>query len=151
MFNFQVFFLKPPTLDFDLGGAAQILDLPGINGLLKSAIDDAIAEAVVNPNRLSFILSDKISPVDLKMPKPVGVLVVEVVEAKDLPRKDVGFSKLDPYVILSHGSLEKRTEVASGTNPTWKETLAFPIEVPESEIQVRVQYLASVDLCLTNL
>jgi len=130
--------LKPPTLDFDLGGAAQVLDLPGINGLLKSAINDAIAEHLVNPNRVSILLTDKVSPVDLKMPKPVGVLVVEVIEAKDLPRMDVGFSKCDPYVILTHGPLEKRTSVASGTSPTWKESLAFPIEVPETELQVKV-------------
>jgi len=63
----------------------------------------------VNPNRLSIPLTDKISPVDLRMPKPIGVLVVEVIEAKDLPRTDVGFSKCDPYVIISHGRNEKRT------------------------------------------
>ena len=49
---------------------------------------------------------------------------------------DVGFSKCDPYVILNHGPLEKRTSVASGTNPTWKESLAFSMEVPETELQV---------------
>jgi len=47
----------------------------------------------VNPNRLTVILTDKISPVDVKMPKPIGVLVVEVIEAKNLPKMDVGFSR----------------------------------------------------------
>jgi len=34
-------------MDFDLGGAAQVLDLPGVNGLLKSAINEAIADNLV--------------------------------------------------------------------------------------------------------
>ena len=130
--------MKPPSLEFDLGGAAQVLDLPGINGLLKSALNAAIADQLVNPNRLSVLLTDKISPVDLKMPRPIGVLVVEVIEAKDLPKMDVGFSKCDPYVVVSHGRHEKKTSVGSGVNPFWKESLAFAIEIPESELQVLV-------------
>jgi hypothetical protein len=35
-------------MDFDLGGAAQVLDLPGVNGLLKSAINEAIADHLVS-------------------------------------------------------------------------------------------------------
>lgn len=131
--------MKPPTLEFDLGGAAQVLDFPGLNGLLKSAINDAIADHLVNPNRLSILLTDKVSPVDLKMPNPIGVLVVEVVEAKDLPKTDVGFSKCDPYVVVSHGRNEKKTSVCNGTtNPVWKEVLGFAIEIPETELQVLV-------------
>ena len=57
---------------------------------------------------------------------------------------DVGFSKCDPYVILNHGPLEKRTSVASGTNPTWKESLAFSMEVPETELQVDRVFFANL-------
>ena len=38
----QVYFLQEPHLDFDLGGAASILDMPGLNGLLKDAIQQQV-------------------------------------------------------------------------------------------------------------
>ena len=56
----QLFFLEQPTVNFDLGGAASILDLPGLSSLLKDAIADQIGQHMLLPNKLSFILSDKV-------------------------------------------------------------------------------------------
>jgi Ca2+-dependent lipid-binding protein len=36
----QVYFLEQPAINFDLGGAASFLDLPGLNGMLMDAIQD---------------------------------------------------------------------------------------------------------------
>ncbi len=57
----QLFFLKPPFLDFDLGGVASILDLPGLNGMLKDAIHEQIALNLILPNKVAIVLTDKVS------------------------------------------------------------------------------------------
>ena len=42
--------------------------------------------------------------------------------------------KIDPYALVSLGSAEFQTAVASGTSPRWKdESKEFPIEVPDSQ------------------
>ena len=43
-----------------------------------------IAAQLILPNKISVILSDDVSAEELKMPHPVGVLLVKVVEAKSL-------------------------------------------------------------------
>ncbi len=78
----QVFFMRQPEIDFDLGGAANLLEIPGIHGLLMGAIDDQVAKNLVLPNKLSIILSDQVSAERVKMPTPEGVLAITVVEAK---------------------------------------------------------------------
>uniref|UniRef100_A0A0K2U1W8 Uncharacterized protein n=1 Tax=Lepeophtheirus salmonis TaxID=72036 RepID=A0A0K2U1W8_LEPSM len=129
----QIFFLTSPEIDFDLGGAASILDLPGLNTVIKQSLNDYIERYAVLPNKISILLSDKISPVELKMPQPVGIVTVDVIEAKNLPSNLDLLSSIDPYVIIRHGSFELQTTVKSGSNPIWNETLYFPIEVPESQ------------------
>ena len=43
-----------------------------------------IAAHLIVPNKVSVILSDDISAEELKMPQPVGVLLVRILEAKSL-------------------------------------------------------------------
>ncbi len=38
----QLYFLRQPEVEFDLGGAANVLEIPGLSGLLKSAVDDQV-------------------------------------------------------------------------------------------------------------
>ena len=51
----QVYFLQEPHLDFDLGGAASILDMPGLNGLLKDAIQQQVNNHWINLNRAGIV------------------------------------------------------------------------------------------------
>ena len=51
--------MDQPTLNFDLGGAASILDLPGLNSLLKDAIHDQIGLNMILPSKITVMLSDK--------------------------------------------------------------------------------------------
>ena len=48
----QVFFLDTPTLDFELDGAANILEIPGLNGLLQQVVMDQLTANLVLPNKV---------------------------------------------------------------------------------------------------
>jgi Ca2+-dependent lipid-binding protein len=103
----QVFFLNNPNIDFNLVGVADFLDFPGISDLLRRIIVEQIAAIMVLPNKLPFILNDKVAAHTLKMPQPEGVLRIHVVEAKDLMKKDIsvlGKGKSDPYCIITVGA-----------------------------------------------
>lgn len=56
-----VSFLTSPKFDFDLGGIANALDLPGIGALLRHVIHDQLEQTIVMPNSISFsLVSDKV-------------------------------------------------------------------------------------------
>ena len=47
------------------------------------------------------------------MPRPVGVLSILVLEARNLLKTE-RFGNIDPYVLFSQGIKEKKTTVAKG-------------------------------------
>ncbi len=129
----QVYFLQKPLINFELGGAASILDLPGLNGLLMDAIQDQVEAQLILPNKISVILSDKVSAEELRMPRPVGVLLVRLVEAKSLLQTDT-IGSISPYAQISLGGAEHKSSLGIGTNPSWSDKdMEFPVEVPDSE------------------
>lgn len=78
-----VCFLQAPEIDFDLGGVANTLDLPGVSLLLRHVIRDQLEQTVVMPNSLSVSLvpDDDGKAEDLRLeatarapPPPSGVL-----------------------------------------------------------------------------
>ncbi|CAH3120834.1 unnamed protein product [Porites lobata] len=120
----SVFFLNRPDIDFDLTNLANILDIPGLSDIIRGVIDDVVAGFVVLPNRITVPLTD-VDPYELKYPMPDGVLRIEVLEAKDLVKKDIGVFKKgssDPYVILRVGAKTFKTKTKDSTlNPVWNE------------------------------
>ncbi|XP_015764424.1 PREDICTED: extended synaptotagmin-2-A-like [Acropora digitifera] len=120
----SVFFLNRPDIDFDLTNLANILDIPGLSDILRGVIDDVVASIVVLPNKITVPLTN-IDPYELKYPLPDGVLRIEVLEAKDLIKKDIGVFKKgssDPYVVLRVGAKTFRTKTKDSTlNPVWNE------------------------------
>ena len=52
MMMIQVFFLDTPTLDFELDGAANILEIHGLNGLLQQVVMDQLTAHLVLPNKV---------------------------------------------------------------------------------------------------
>ncbi|XP_068081288.1 extended synaptotagmin-2 isoform X2 [Anabrus simplex] len=119
----QVFFLNNPTIDFNLVGVADLLDMPGLSDILRRTIVEIIAGIMVLPNKLPIQLSDMVAAKTLKTPEPEGVLRMHVVEAKDLMKKDIsmlGKGKSDPYTIINVGAEEFRTHTINNTvNPKW--------------------------------
>lgn len=66
----QIFFLNNPTIDFDLVGIIDVLDMPGLSDLLRKIIIEQVAAMMVLPNKLPIVLSDFIETYTLKMPEP---------------------------------------------------------------------------------
>ncbi|PSN49951.1 Extended synaptotagmin-2 [Blattella germanica] len=96
----QVFFLNNPTIDFNLVGMADLLDMPGLSDILRRIIVEQVASIMVLPNKLPIILSDEVPSTILKMPEPEG--------------------KSDPYAIITVGAQEFRTQTIDNTvNPKW--------------------------------
>ncbi|GAB0093070.1 extended synaptotagmin-2 [Sergentomyia squamirostris] len=119
----QIFFLNNPNIDFNLVGVVDLLDMPGLNDMLRRIIIEQVGAVMVLPNKLPITLSDEVPALTLKMPEPEGVLRVHVMEAKDLMKKDIsmlGKGKSDPYAIISVGAQQFRTQIIDNTvNPKW--------------------------------
>ncbi|XP_046456808.1 extended synaptotagmin-2-like isoform X2 [Daphnia pulex] len=140
----QIFFLNSPSVDFNLIGVVDVLDMPGLNGILRRVIIEQIGAFLVLPNKLSFTLSDVVSPIVVKIPEPSGVLRVRVIEAKQLMKMDrvLGIGKSDPYAIITVGSQEFRTKTIYNTvNPKWD----FYCEYVVSERRSQLCFLRMFD------
>ncbi|CAH2237449.1 jg12785 [Pararge aegeria aegeria] len=120
----QLFFLNNPSIDFNLVGAADVLDMPGFSDILRRCIVEQVAKMMVLPNKLPIKLSDEIPTVDLRMPEPEGVLRIHLVQAQNLMRKDVsmlGKGKSDPYAIITVGAQQWKTKhIDNNINPKWE-------------------------------
>ncbi|KAF5307728.1 hypothetical protein FQR65_LT06599 [Abscondita terminalis] len=119
----QLFFLNNPTIDFNLVGFVDILDMPGFSDLLRQLILEQVSSMMVLPNKLPIKLSKHLEAEMLHVPEPEGVLRIHVVEAKNLMRKDIGIlgkGKSDPYAVLNVGAQECRTKTIDNTvDPKW--------------------------------
>ena len=70
----QVYFLKPPEIDYNLGGVANALEIPGVNKILEKIIIEQIKNFIVLPNKFSLPLVADIPMKTLKCPDSAGVL-----------------------------------------------------------------------------
>ncbi|CAN7980683.1 unnamed protein product [Ixodes pacificus] len=138
-----VFFLRPPAIDFQLTNLGQVLEVPGLNDLLKKAVSDQVAAMMVLPNKFSMKLQEHVSTQTLRFSLPCGVLRLEVVAAKDLVKADIGMlglGKSDPYAIITVGAQEFRTQVIPSTvNPKWNfycEAVIY--QIPGSTVDIEV-------------
>jgi hypothetical protein len=157
--SITVSFLEAPDLDFDLGGLANVFDIPGMSLLLRHIIQDQLEQTVVMPNSFTIGLVPEAELADLLKKRqrraeassvvtPLGVLSVHVVEAKGLVNKDIkilGFGKSDPYATIklrADGTSHVfRTEtVPSNLNPLWKMLVDLPVDDPDTleDIQLEV-------------
>ena len=110
--SIEIMFLQPPELDFDLEGAANFLDLPGLSGMLRQVISETLKAQMVYPSRISIITTESVSPEKMLLPKPIGVLKLVIVEATNLPQTDFGgFLQIDPYCIVNFGSIDRKSVV----------------------------------------
>ncbi|XP_011689856.1 PREDICTED: extended synaptotagmin-2 isoform X1 [Wasmannia auropunctata] len=128
----QIFYLNVPTINFNLVGVADVLDLPGFNEILRKTIVEQIAAIAVLPNKIIIPLSEEVPMESLKIPEPEGVLRIHVVEAKHLMKKDIGMlgkGKSDPYAVINVGAQEFRTKTIDNTvNPKWDFWCEFIVE-----------------------
>ncbi|XP_020212837.1 synaptotagmin-4 [Cajanus cajan] len=117
-------------LDFTLkvvGG--DLSSLPGVSDAIEETIRDAIEDSITWPVRQIIpILPGDYSNLELK---PVGILEVKLVQAKNLSNKDV-IGKSDPYAVVFVRPLRDRTKTSkiinNQLNPIWNENFEFIIE-----------------------
>ncbi|XP_022636023.1 synaptotagmin-4 [Vigna radiata var. radiata] len=117
-------------LDFTLkviGG--DLSALPGVSDAIEETIRDAIEDSITWPVRQIIpILPGDYSNLELK---PVGILEVKLVQAKNLTNKDL-IGKSDPYAVLFVRPLRARTKTSKVVNnqlsPIWNEHFEFTIE-----------------------
>ena len=149
-------FLQSPAFDFDLGGVANALDLPGVGLLLRHVIQDQLEQTIVMPNSLSVALVPQDDPrvaaaalveSHAAVNPPLGVLSVHVVEARGLVNKDsalLGQGKSDPYAkvrIVADGVAHtfKTDAVDNCLDPQWRLLVDVPVDDPETLDDVGVE------------
>ncbi|KAK8595686.1 hypothetical protein V6N13_000381 [Hibiscus sabdariffa] len=121
---------KKKKMDFTLkviGG--DISTIPGLSDAIESTIRDAIEDSITWPVRkIVPILPGDYSDLELK---PVGILEVKLVQARDLTNKDI-IGKSDPYAVLYVRPLPDKTKksktINNELNPIWNEHYEFIIE-----------------------
>ncbi|XP_020103512.1 synaptotagmin-5 [Ananas comosus] len=117
-------------LDFTLkviGG--EISAIPGISDAIEGTIRDAIEDSITWPVRKVIpIIPGDYSDLELK---PVGVLEVKLVQARDLTNKDI-VGKSDPFAELYIRPLRDRIKrsktINNDLNPIWNEHYEFIVE-----------------------
>ncbi|CAI8599603.1 unnamed protein product [Vicia faba] len=118
------------ALDFTLkvvGG--DISSLPGISDAIEETIRDAIEDSITWPVRKIIpIIPGDYSNLELK---PIGILDVKLVQAKNLANKDI-IGKSDPYAVVFVRPLRNKTKtsktISNQLNPIWNEHFEFVIE-----------------------
>ncbi|XP_034031456.1 extended synaptotagmin-2-A [Thalassophryne amazonica] len=123
----SLFFLKKPIVEINWTGLTNILDIPGLNGLSDSLIQDVIYSYLVLPNRITIPLVGDVELAQLRFPMPKGVLRIHFLEALDLEGKDKFLGglikgKSDPYGVLQIGNqLFQSKTVKENLQPKWNE------------------------------
>ncbi|XP_010533120.1 PREDICTED: synaptotagmin-5 [Tarenaya hassleriana] len=118
------------NLDFKLkviGG--DVTAVPGISDAIEETIRDAVEDSITWPVRKVIpILPGDYSDLELK---PVGILEVKLVQAKNLTNKDI-IGKSDPFAKLFIRPLRERTKrsktINNDLNPIWNEHFEFVVE-----------------------
>ncbi|KAJ7403297.1 Extended synaptotagmin-3 [Pitangus sulphuratus] len=129
-------------LEINWAGMSNLLDVPGINVMSDSLIQDFIASRLVLPNRITVPLKKNMNIAHLRFPIPQGVIRVHLLEAENLVQKDSFLGairgKSDPYALLRVGTVQYRSKTVSrDLNPIWNETFEFVVhEVPGQDLEV---------------
>ncbi|KAM7049033.1 extended synaptotagmin-3 [Acridotheres tristis] len=137
-----LFFMQKPHLEINWAGMSNLLDVPGINVMSDSLIQDFIAARLVLPNRITVPLKKNMNIAHLRFPVPQGVIRVHLLEAENLVQKDNFLGairgKSDPYALLRVGTTQCRSKTVSrDLNPIWNETFEFVVhEVPGQDLEV---------------
>ncbi|MEJ1285691.1 extended synaptotagmin-like protein 3 [Cricetulus griseus] len=159
-----IFFLQKPHLQINWTGLTNLLDMPGINDVSDSLLEDLIAAHLVLPNRVTVPVKKGLDITNLRFPLPCGVIRVHLLEAEKLAQKDnfLGLGgKSDPYAKVSIGLQHCRSRtVYKSLDPTWNEVFEFMVyEVPGQDLEVdlydedtdRDDFLGSLQICLGDV
>uniref|UniRef100_A0A8C1V4U6 Extended synaptotagmin-like protein 2a n=1 Tax=Cyprinus carpio TaxID=7962 RepID=A0A8C1V4U6_CYPCA len=132
-------------LDINWTGLTNMLDIPGINGLCDSIIQDIIYSFLVLPNKITIPLVNDAQISKLRFPMPKGILRIHFLEAQDLVGKDKFLGglikgKSDPYGVIKLGNQLFRSKIIKETvNPKWNEVYeAFVYDHPGQNVEIEL-------------
>ncbi|KAL4421096.1 hypothetical protein ABPG77_009623 [Micractinium sp. CCAP 211/92] len=135
----QVSFVELPEFDFDLtlGGSTNVPLEPALKSWIKQTLQDQVFRTYVTPEHYFL----QIDPEAQDMQTPVGVLCVDVVEARKVPRMDL-FTRSSPFVELFVRTSQRRVTSTKNTTrrPKWNESFDLPVHVPEHQELTLVLY-----------
>eukprot|EP00403_Amphidinium_massartii_P001250 CAMPEP_0178381172 /NCGR_PEP_ID=MMETSP0689_2-20121128/5844_1 /TAXON_ID=160604 /ORGANISM="Amphidinium massartii, Strain CS-259" /LENGTH=847 /DNA_ID=CAMNT_0020001343 /DNA_START=53 /DNA_END=2592 /DNA_ORIENTATION=- len=126
--NLQLFCIDLPSLQIEIANDMKLFDFlrRQIVNMLKKTIVQVIQDNFVLPNRALMRTRPDVpleTLLEVKSPLPIGVLEIEVVEAKDLLASDThvtGKPSSDPFVEIRIGNGMIRTStVMRNTSPKW--------------------------------
>ncbi len=147
--GFQMCLLYPPVLEYTLGGVGAFGDLPGASAIVRKIVEEQIRARLVWPNKVNVSLPieavEEMEDTAFLLTRPVGILTVQVVEARNLLRKDknlTGSGKSDPYAVVSLGSKRvsfRDSYVPKTVDPQFDYSTQFVVEDNLSGLQVKVE------------
>eukprot|EP00439_Symbiodinium_sp_Y106_P041733 s2736_g5.t1 len=124
-------FLNPPKLAMEYKFLASLVGNSTLEPTVKSAIDRALAKALVMPNVISIPIGSEEKGVDralLRSPRPrlgLGLIRIRVKAAQGLPDGHLHFlskQQSNPYMRVRVADDEWESSCAVGCNPTWLES-----------------------------
>ncbi|KAL4425484.1 hypothetical protein ABPG75_009500 [Micractinium tetrahymenae] len=135
----QVSFVQMPEFDFDLtlGGSTNVPLEPALKSWIKQTLQDQVLRTYVTPEHYFL----QIDPEAQDLETPVGVLSVEVVEARKVPKMDL-LTRSSPFVEMFVRTSQRRvTSTKNNTKrPRWGERFDLPVHVPEHQELTMVLY-----------
>ncbi|XP_039138470.1 synaptotagmin-2-like [Dioscorea cayenensis subsp. rotundata] len=131
--NILVSLMEKPHVDFGLKLlGADVMAVPGLYRFVQETIKTQVANMYLWPRTLDVPVMDP----SKAFQKPVGILLVNVVRAQKLKKKDL-MGKSDPYVKikLTEDKLpsKKTTVKRSNLNPEWNEEFKLVVKDPQSQ------------------
>ena len=148
----KISLLSRPTLDFELGGVAGILELPGLSHIVRYFLLDQIERSLLMPNNLYVSIAEDVPnfcEITPSLEEPDGVLCITLVEARQLVNKDseiLGQGVSDPYGIIDFTADKqlrrfKSTCIKDDLNPVWNSMWQVPVEDIKSISDITIKLL----------
>ncbi|KRY11344.1 Extended synaptotagmin-2, partial [Trichinella patagoniensis] len=161
--GFVIFFLNEPAFEFDLTGAGELVEMPGLMRAMRSVISSQLANICVLPNEIVIPVVPETKMCDLTMSEPQGVVRVGVIAATNLENKDSFLKgKSDPYVRITVGGQIYQTKtIENNLNPVWNEEFDaivdhadgqyLGVELYDEDPGSRDEFLGNLDLDMDSV
>ncbi|XP_016165577.1 synaptotagmin-2-like [Arachis ipaensis] len=131
--NIFVSLMEKPHLDFGLKLVGiDLMSIPGLYRFVQELIKDQVANMYLWPKTLDVQIMDPAKA----MRRAIGILVVKVVRAMKLKKKDL-LGASDPYVKIKLSGdnmpAKKTTVKHKNLNPEWNEEFNLLVKDPETQ------------------